>query len=91
MASVEEAGLHDHLEWDTPLYRTAIAQFDQAIPYANVPVDIAERLRHPERAFIVSCPVRLDDGRRRRAGARGVALSDRVRPPTPAQARRAIE
>ena len=64
MASVEEAGLHDHLEWDTPLYRTAIAQFDQAIPYANVPVDIAERLRYPERAFIVSCPVRLDDGRR---------------------------
>jgi glutamate dehydrogenase (NAD(P)+) len=64
MATVEEAGLHDHLEWDTPLYRTAIAQFDQAIPYANVPHDIAERLRYPERAFIVSCPVRLDDGRR---------------------------
>jgi glutamate dehydrogenase (NAD(P)+) len=64
MATVEEAGLHDHLEWDTPLYRTAIAQYDQAIPYANVPLDIAERLRYPERAFIVSCPVRLDDGRR---------------------------
>jgi glutamate dehydrogenase (NAD(P)+) len=26
--------------------------------------DIAERLRYPERAVIVSCPVRLDDGRR---------------------------
>ena len=64
MASVEEASLHDHLEWDTSLYRTAIAQFDQAVPYANVPDDIAERLRYPERAFIVSCPVRLDDGRR---------------------------
>jgi glutamate dehydrogenase (NAD(P)+) len=64
MPSVEEAGLHDHLEWETPLYRTAIAQFDQAVPYVNVPLDIAERLRYPERAFIVSCPVLLDDGRR---------------------------
>jgi glutamate dehydrogenase (NAD(P)+) len=64
MASVEEARLHDHLEWDTPLYRTAIAQFDQAVPYAGAPPDVAERLRYPERAFIVSCPVRLDDGRR---------------------------
>jgi len=64
MASVEEARLHDHLEWNTPLYRTAIAQFDQAVPHASVPEDVAERLRYPERAFIVSCPVRLDDGRR---------------------------
>ena len=52
------------LEWDTPLYRTAIAQFDQAVPHAEVPEDIAERLRYPERAIIVSCPVRLDDGSR---------------------------
>src|SRR5581483_9815893 len=64
MASVEDVELHAHLEWDTPLYRTAIAQFDQAVPYADVHEDIAERLRYPERAFIVSCPVRLDDGRR---------------------------
>jgi glutamate dehydrogenase (NAD(P)+) len=52
------------LEWDTPLYRTAVAQFDQAVPHADVAPDIAERLRYPERAIIVSCPVRLDDGRR---------------------------
>ncbi len=52
------------LEWDTPLYRTAVAQFDQAVPHADVSPDIAERLRYPERAIIVSCPVRLDDGRR---------------------------
>jgi len=24
------------LEWDTPLFRTALAQFEQAIPYAEV-------------------------------------------------------
>jgi glutamate dehydrogenase (NAD(P)+) len=55
---------HGQLEWDTPLYRTAIAQFDEAVPYADIHEDVAERLRYPERSLIVSCPVRLDDGRR---------------------------
>ncbi|MEI7760365.1 MAG: Glu/Leu/Phe/Val dehydrogenase [Thermoleophilia bacterium] len=64
MASIHEAGLHRPLEWDSPLYRTAVAQFDQAVPYADINRDVAERLRYPERAVIVSCPVRLDDGRR---------------------------
>ncbi len=64
MARIEEAASHTHLEWDTHLFRTAIAQFDQALPYANVPDHIAERLRYPERAVMVSVPVRLDDDRR---------------------------
>ncbi len=64
MAGIEEAAEHAHLEWDTPLYRTAVAQFDQAVPHASIPADIAERLRYPERSIIVSVPVRLDDGRR---------------------------
>jgi glutamate dehydrogenase (NAD(P)+) len=55
---------HGQLEWDTPLYRTAIAQFDEAVPYADIHEDVAERLRYPERSLIVSCPVKLDDGRR---------------------------
>src|SRR5512138_1669033 len=42
----------------------AVAQFDQAIPIADIPDDVAERLRFPERAVIVSIPVRMDDGRR---------------------------
>jgi glutamate dehydrogenase (NAD(P)+) len=64
MASVDEAELHAQLEFHTPLYRTAIAQFDEAVPHADVRLEVAERLRYPERSFIVSCPVRLDDGRR---------------------------
>jgi len=64
LASTPEALAHAHLEWDTPLYRMAVAQFDQAVPIADVPDDIAERLRYPERSTIVSIPVRLDDGRR---------------------------
>ncbi len=64
MASTPEALAHAQLEWDTPLYRTAVAQFDQAVPHAKIPDDIAERLRYPERSIIVSVPVRLDEGRR---------------------------
>src|SRR6186713_1561577 len=64
MASTEHVPSFAHLEFDTPLYRTAIAQFDQAVPYAEVDPGIAERLRHPERSIIVSCPIKLDDGSR---------------------------
>ena len=64
MASPPEALAHAQLEWDTPLYRMAVAQFDQAVPVADIPDDIAERLRFPERATIVSIPVRMDTGRR---------------------------
>ncbi len=64
MASPPEALAHDPLEWDTPLYRTAVAQFDQAVPYAEIREDTAERLRFPERSVIVSIPVRMDAGSR---------------------------
>ena len=64
MASTEHAPSYEHLEYDTPLFRTAIAQFDQAVPHAAVDDGIAERLRHPERSIIVACPIKLDDGRR---------------------------
>ena len=64
MASPPEALAHAPLEWDTPLYRMAVAQFEQAVSLADIPEEIAERLRFPERAFIVSVPVRMDDGRR---------------------------
>ena len=50
------------LEWDTPLFLTALAQFDQALAHAEVPDKVAERLRYPERATMVSVPIRLDSG-----------------------------
>jgi len=33
MASTEHVPSFAHLEFDTSLYRTVIAQFDQAVPY----------------------------------------------------------
>jgi len=64
VASLPEELAHAQLEWDTPLYRMAVAQFDEAVPVAGIPDDVAERLRYPERSTIVSIPVRMDDGRR---------------------------
>jgi glutamate dehydrogenase (NAD(P)+) len=51
------------LEWDTPLFRTAQAQFEQAIPYADVNESIVERLRYPERAVMVAVPIRREAGK----------------------------
>ena len=50
------------LEWDTPLFRMARAQYEQALPHADVSDMVAERLSFPERAVIVSVPLRRDDG-----------------------------
>jgi glutamate dehydrogenase (NAD(P)+) len=50
------------LEWDTPLFRQAQLQFEQAVPHARISDSTAERLRYPERALMVSIPVRMDDG-----------------------------
>jgi glutamate dehydrogenase (NAD(P)+) len=64
MSSVEETAAQTHLEWDTPLFGTAIAQFEQALPFADVSEAVAERLRYPERALMLSVPVKMDDGTR---------------------------
>jgi Glutamate dehydrogenase/leucine dehydrogenase len=50
------------LEWDTPLYQQALTQFEHALEIAEVPDFVAKRLRSPERAVILTLPVKLDDG-----------------------------
>jgi glutamate dehydrogenase (NAD(P)+) len=62
VTEVEELAVQAQLEWDTPLFRTALGQFEQAIPYADVNESIAERLRYPERAVMIGLPVRRDAG-----------------------------
>src|SRR5580692_3663671 len=37
-------------------------QLEQALPQAGIPEFVAERLRFPERAVILTLPVRMDDG-----------------------------
>jgi glutamate dehydrogenase (NAD(P)+) len=63
VAKVDEVSVDQMpLEWDTPLFRTAVAQFEEALTHADVDAAAAERLRYPERAIMVSVPVSMDDG-----------------------------
>ena len=59
---VEVAHPAPTLEWDTPLYRQALAQLEQALGQAGIPEWVGERLRYPERALIFTLPVKMDDG-----------------------------
>ena len=63
MADTAQPALEEiALEWDSPLFRTAQAQFEQALPHADISPIAAARLRNPERAVMVSVPVLMDDG-----------------------------
>ena len=62
MASLEASPLEQQIEWDTPLFLMARAQFEQALPFAGVSPMVQERLSFPERALIASVPLRRDDG-----------------------------
>ena len=63
MAKIDEISVEEQpLEWDTPLFRTAVAQYEDALSRADVDEAASERLRYPERAVMVSVPVHMDDG-----------------------------
>jgi glutamate dehydrogenase (NAD(P)+) len=62
VATVEHAPAALPLEWETPLFGTAVAQLRQALAHADVQEAIAARLEVPERAVMVSVPIRMDDG-----------------------------
>jgi len=49
-------------ELDTPTFRLAVAQFDQAAEAMELDHNLRKRLKHPQRSLIVSVPVRMDDG-----------------------------
>lgn len=54
--------LNSHL-WDTSaLYRDSVQQLDEAARVMKLDPNIAERLKVPKRAMIVSVPIRLDNG-----------------------------
>jgi glutamate dehydrogenase (NAD(P)+) len=62
VAKLQASPLARPLEWDSPLFLMARAQFEQALPHAGVSAMVAERLTFPERAVIMSVPLRRDDG-----------------------------
>src|SRR3954470_13633071 len=60
--SESKGTLSSHL-WDSSdLYRNAVMQLQEAANTMHLDPNIAERLKVPKRALIVSVPIRLDDG-----------------------------
>ncbi len=49
------------LEWDTPMYKLAVGQLDAAAEAMHLQQNIWQRLRTPQRAYMVSLPFRRDD------------------------------
>jgi glutamate dehydrogenase (NAD(P)+) len=62
VTEVSHAPAVSFLEWDTPLYRQAQTQYENALRVADISERVSERLRWPERSVVVSVPVRMDDG-----------------------------
>ena len=54
--------LTSHLWSSSDLYRNAVLELNEAAVVMNLDPNIAERLKFPKRAMIVSVPIRLDDG-----------------------------
>jgi glutamate dehydrogenase (NAD(P)+) len=50
------------VEWRSPANEMAVRQFDIAAGRLNLDKNVAGRLQRPDRALIVSVPVRMDDG-----------------------------
>jgi glutamate dehydrogenase (NAD(P)+) len=61
VVAVTSQGIEPSLEWDTPMYRLAVAQLDQAAERMRLDPNIWQRLRTPQRAQVVSFPFRRDD------------------------------
>ena len=64
MSGLDPIAKQPPIEWESPLFHTALSQFEQAVPDAEISEAVAERLSYPERALIVSVPVKLDNGGR---------------------------
>ncbi len=49
------------LEWESPMYHEAVAQFDRVAELINLDENIRHRLRKPQRSLVVTFPFRRDD------------------------------
>jgi glutamate dehydrogenase (NAD(P)+) len=49
------------LEWESPMYRETVAQFDEVATLMGLDENVAERLRFPQKATVVTFPFRHDN------------------------------
>ena len=51
----------DAMEWDSPTYREAVAQFENVAEMMNLDDNVRERLMTPQRSLVVTFPYRTDE------------------------------
>jgi len=51
-------------EWDSPLYREAVSQFESVAEIVNLDSNVRDRLRTPQRALVVTFPFAATSTRR---------------------------
>ena len=51
----------DQMEWDSPMYSEAVAQFEHVAEVMNLDDNVRERLTKPQRALVVTFPFRRDE------------------------------
>ncbi len=58
--------MHDHINesvfLSNELFKNVIKQIDESCALASIDPNVADRLKRPKRALVVSVPVRMDDG-----------------------------
>ena len=51
----------NEMEWDSPMYREAVAQFENVAEIINLDDNVRERLSKPQRSLVVTFPYRTDE------------------------------
>ena len=58
---VPSPAMTDPLEWESPMYREAVAQFENVAEVMNLDDNVRERLAKPQRSLVVTFPYRADE------------------------------
>lgn len=53
--------LTNEMEWDSPMYREAVSQFENVAELMNLDDNVRERLSMPQRSLVVTFPYRTDE------------------------------
>lgn len=52
-----------HFEYENPVFNMAVRQFEKVAERLGIDHNVVERIKFPSRSFVVSVPVRMDNGK----------------------------
>ena len=57
----ERLVMTEEMEWDSPMFRESVAQFENVAELMNLDDNVRERLARPQRSLVVTFPYRTDE------------------------------